>query len=162
MAVWFVWNMGLVSACFPGARCVHIIKVPGAHSLCACVRVWVCTYEPGSASSGEERTRPRYRDVLLMFAFYNVRPLLVERFPACFWDRLVQPVTCAFENDHLWSCQPLARRRKMKIPFLLMCVQGFSSANAVPMTYSGKGDSFCFLELKVSDDEEIFIYFVYI
>lgn len=36
-------------------------------------------------------------------------------------------VTCTLENDHLWSCQPWANWRKMKMPFLLMCVQGFSS-----------------------------------
>lgn len=49
----------------------------------------------------------------------------------------------------------------MKIPFLLMCVQGFSSASAVPMTCTEKGDSFCLLKLKV-DGKDIFTLFTYI
>lgn len=41
-----------------------------------------------------------------------------------------------------------------------VCSGIFISSNAVPMTCSGKGDSFCFLSLKVGN-EDIFTYFVY-
>lgn len=47
--------MGLVSAYFPGVRCVHIIKVPGAYSVCVCVRVQISLLWGGMRTAGTQR-----------------------------------------------------------------------------------------------------------
>lgn len=136
MAVWFVWNMGLVSAYFPGVRCVHIIKVPGTPycmhvCMCvcvhACVHVYVCVHK--AAFSGEECTALGYRDVLLCLCILKCAFFISRVFSGLFLRQACSAtVVCPLENDNLWSCQPWANWRKMKMPFLLMCVQGFSSA----------------------------------
>lgn len=125
MAVWFVWNMGLVSAYFPGVRCVHIIKVPGPHIVCVCV----CVYLHKVAFSGEECTAPGCRDALLCLCILKCASVISRVFSSLLLRQACSAtVTCALENDRLWCCQPHANWRKMKMAFLLMCVQGFSLA----------------------------------
>lgn len=93
----------------------------------ACVYVCVCVHT--AAFSGEECTALGYRDVLLCLCILKCAFFISRVFSGLFLRQACSAtVVCPLENDNLWSCQPWANWRKMKMPFLLLCVQGFSSA----------------------------------
>ena len=148
--------MGLVSACLPGVRCVHIIKVPGTHIACVCVCVCVCVCGRKVACLGKNARRQDTEAIVGAFAFF-VRGVFASLFLR---QARRSPVPRV-----LWKMTPheavnhRATGRKMKISLLWPCVsRAFHQPHAAPMTCAATGSSFCSLSFKV-DSKDVSVCF---